>query len=399
MKTRFIAIDWSGAKSGERRTIWYAEVQDGHLTRLEAGRSRDEVVQHLIDEANRSSQLIAGLDFAFSFPRWFVKEAGASSGDDVWALAERSGESWLQRCEDPFWGRKGRRRPDLVEHNRRTEIHASAADSTPKSVFQINGAGAVGTGSIRGMPYLRVLRSAGFSIWPFHEAKLPLIVEIYPRLLTGPVIKSRQADRDAYLAAGFPEIDGHFRSLAASSEDAFDAAVSAVVMSRHGSELGGLSQSLDPVELLEGRIWWPQGAPDPVSTAPSPSEDTKACPFCGPAVADVVLQSKHASAIRDRYPVSRGHTLVIPKIHRTRISDLPADVMEDVWRLVSHVREELESEFHPDGFNIGVNDGESAGQTVPHVHVHVIPRFKGDVPDPRGGIRWVVPDYAPYWDR
>jgi len=73
--------------------------------------------------------------------------------------------------------------------------------------------------------------------------------------------------------------------------------------------------------------------------------------------------------------------------------------MEDVWRLVSHVREELESEFHPDGFNIGVNDGESAGQTVPHVHVHVIPRFKGDVPDPRGGIRWVVPENAPYWDR
>ena len=71
--------------------------------------------------------------------------------------------------------------------------------------------------------------------------------------------------------------------------------------------------------------------------------------------------------------------------------------MEDVWRLVSHVRKELESEFHPDGFNIGVNDGEAAGQTLPHVHVHVIPRFSGDVPDPRGGIRWVVPDKAPYW--
>ena len=65
------------------------------------------------------------------------------------------------------------------------------------------------------------------------------------------------------------------------------------------------------------------------------------------------------------------------------------------------VRRELESEFHPNGFNIGINDGESAGQTVPHVHVHVhvIPRFSGDVPDPRGGIRWVVPDNAAYWDR
>ncbi len=263
MSARFIAIDWSGAKSGERRKMWYAEVQAGRLTRLENGRSRDEVVQHLIDKASRSPHLIAGLDFAFSFPRWFVEDADASSADDVWGLAEQRGESWLHTCEDPFWGREGTRRPDLVEHNRRTEIDATTADSQPKSVFQINGAGAVGTGSIRGMPYLRVLRSAGFSIWPFHEAKLPLIVEIYPRLLTGPVVKSRMADREAYLASGFPEIDGHFRSLAACSEDAFDAAVSAVIMSRHGSELGGLSQSLDPVELLEGRIWWPQGAPAP----------------------------------------------------------------------------------------------------------------------------------------
>lgn len=398
MRARFIAIDWSGRKSGERRTIWYAEVRGGHLTRLEDGRSRDEVVQHLIDEASRSPHLIAGLDFAFSFPRWFVEDADASSADDVWALAEQRGESWLQTCEDPFWGREGRGRPDLVEHNRRTEIDASTADSKPKSVFQINGAGAVGTGSIRGMPYLRVLRSAGFSIWPFHEAKLPLIVEIYPRLLTGPVVKSRQADREAYLASGFPEIDGHFRSLAACSEDAFDAAVSAVIMSRHASELDGLSQSLDPVDLLEGQIWWPQGAPAPTSTAQSPSR-VGGCPFCIPAVANVVSRSNHAFAIRDQYPVSRGHTLVIPKIHRTRISDLPGDVIEDVWRLVSEVREELESEFHPDGFNIGVNDGEAAGQTMPHVHVHVIPRYSGDVADPRGGIRWVIPDEAPYWDR
>ena len=82
MRARFIAIDWSGRKSGERRTIWYAEVRGGHLTRLEDGRSRDEVVQHLIDEASRSPHLIAGLDFAFSFPRWFVEDADASSADD-----------------------------------------------------------------------------------------------------------------------------------------------------------------------------------------------------------------------------------------------------------------------------------------------------------------------------
>ena len=82
----------------------------------------------------------------------------------------------------------------------------------------------------------------------------------------------------------------------------------------------------------------------------------------------------------------------------TRLSDLPVDVMEDVWRLVSDVRGALESEVRPDGFNVGVNDGEAAGQTVPHAHVHVIPRFSGDVPDPRGGLRWVLPDRAQYWE-
>ena len=79
--------------------------------------------------------------------------------------------------------------------------------------------------------------------------------------------------------------------------------------------------------------------------------------------------------------------------------DLDAEAQADIWRLVARVRDELQSRFNPDGFNIGVNDGKAAGQTVEHAHVHVIPRFDDDVPDPRGGIRWILPECAAYWDR
>lgn len=118
---------------------------------------------------------------------------------------------------------------------------------TPKSVFQIGGAGAVGTGSIRGMPHLADLRGAGFSVWPFHEVRAPVVVEIYPRLLTGEVVKSSFDARWEHLTTRcFPEIDGPLECKAASSEDAFDAAVSSVVMSRHLDEILTLTQSRNP---------------------------------------------------------------------------------------------------------------------------------------------------------
>jgi diadenosine tetraphosphate (Ap4A) HIT family hydrolase len=71
----------------------------------------------------------------------------------------------------------------------------------------------------------------------------------------------------------------------------------------------------------------------------------------------------------------------------------------DLWQLVNKVKNELAAEFKPDAFNVGINDGAAAGQTVAHAHIHVIPRRKGDVPDPRGGVRWVVPGKADYWTK
>jgi diadenosine tetraphosphate (Ap4A) HIT family hydrolase len=123
------------------------------------------------------------------------------------------------------------------------------------------------------------------------------------------------------------------------------------------------------------------------------------CPFCDRLVTDsLVAQSHSAAALPDGFPVSRGHALVVPRRHVDSIYDLDLTEQADLWHLVAQVRDQLAREFHPGGFNIGVNDGPAAGQTIEHAHIHVIPRWKGDVPDPRGGIRWVLPDKARYWE-
>ena len=122
------------------------------------------------------------------------------------------------------------------------------------------------------------------------------------------------------------------------------------------------------------------------------------CPFCDLPAARVLHTSRHARALRDAYPVSDGHTLVVPARHVASLWGLDPDERADVWALVDVVRDALAASHGPDGFNVGVNAGEAAGQTVGHAHVHVIPRYAGDVADPRGGIRWVVAEKAPYWE-
>ena len=396
---RVIAIDWSGAKVGASSKIWLAEARSGHLTRLESGRDRRKLVEHLIRDASRNPDVVVGLDFAFSFPYWYAKPLVATSIEQVWSVVAEQGEEWLRSCLRPFWGRPGKGRPNLPEQFRVTEKQASEIRGVkPKSVFQIGGGGAVGTGSIRGIPHLVTLREEGFSIWPFHEVKTPLALEIYPRLLTGSVSKSDFDEREAYLAENCPEIDDTFACKAASSEDAFDAAVSAVVMSRHLDELSTLTQSREDTYLIEGRIWWPPETRESATSSRHGADPQTDCPFCGIPDESVLAESRHALAVRDGYAVSSGHTLVIPKAHSETLFAQSAEIQSDLWRLVAKVRNELQSRYNPDGFNVGLNDGRAAGQTVKHAHIHVIPRFDGDVADPRGGIRWVLPKRAAYWE-
>jgi diadenosine tetraphosphate (Ap4A) HIT family hydrolase len=123
------------------------------------------------------------------------------------------------------------------------------------------------------------------------------------------------------------------------------------------------------------------------------------CPFCERIHRhEYSAESMHAVAFPDGYPLSEGHTLVVPRRHVSSVYDLAPDEQADVWALAARVRAALAKVHRPAGFNVGLNDGAAAGQTIAHAHVHVIPRYEGDVPDPRGGVRWVIPGKAPYWD-
>lgn len=123
------------------------------------------------------------------------------------------------------------------------------------------------------------------------------------------------------------------------------------------------------------------------------------CPFCTLDKARVIKANPHTLAIYDSFPISPGHTLIIPKRHIASFFEASREEQAAMFELLNEMREQLLSEHNPDGFNIGINDGAAAGQTVMHLHIHLIPRYKGDHPDPRGGVRWIFPEKAAYWDK
>jgi diadenosine tetraphosphate (Ap4A) HIT family hydrolase len=117
------------------------------------------------------------------------------------------------------------------------------------------------------------------------------------------------------------------------------------------------------------------------------------------ASGELVAENDLAIGLRDAFPLSPGHCLIVSRRHEADFLALTPEEQAAVWALVAPVRRSIESEWMPDGYNIGVNVGEAAGQTVAHAHLHVIPRYHGDVPDPRGGVRWIIPARAAYWER
>jgi diadenosine tetraphosphate (Ap4A) HIT family hydrolase len=124
---------------------------------------------------------------------------------------------------------------------------------------------------------------------------------------------------------------------------------------------------------------------------------TAVCPFCALPTERVLLRNDAAVAVRDAYPVTPGHTLVIPARHVASFFDATPAEREALLALLDESKLQLQAEFGPAGYNIGINDGAAAGQTISHLHMHLIPRYPGDRPDPRGGVRWVIPDRADYW--
>lgn len=124
---------------------------------------------------------------------------------------------------------------------------------------------------------------------------------------------------------------------------------------------------------------------------------TLSCPFCNlKPEAEIICESENAIAFLDSFPVTLGHTLVIPKKHVANYFDLSLPEQQELWQLINRCQSILETKYHPDGFNVGINIGEPAGQSILHIHIHLIPRYKGDVANPRGGVRGVIPGKQNY---
>jgi hypothetical protein len=296
---RVAAVDWSGDRSaaGQRKKIWagvWTEDAAGHVdggrVTLEGGRTREELGEWLVAMAQETPGMVVGVDFCFSYPAWFLEEHGARDAAEFWRTVVARGEHWLSHeCEDArFWGRRGRYRSgkkplefsgdqshrmfrlaDLACKVKGEILDPANAQAVkgiaPKSPFQIGGAGAVGTGTLRGIPMLHWLREKGFRIWPFDASGLregkPLLVEIYPRLLTGEVRKGNRDERRKYLArkqkmsAAYASLAREAVAKAQQSEDAFDALISVMEMTARRDGFLSMKRATAAMTLLEGAVW------------------------------------------------------------------------------------------------------------------------------------------------
>lgn len=120
------------------------------------------------------------------------------------------------------------------------------------------------------------------------------------------------------------------------------------------------------------------------------------CIFCNIQKDRIIAEDGLCFAILDGFPVSEGHTLIIPKRHVPNYFDLTYAEIMAMQSMMKDIKSRLDKEYSPDGYNVGINVNEAAGQTVFHVHMHLIPRYNGDVKDPRGGVRGVIPERRGY---
>ncbi|QNI37328.1 hypothetical protein [Edaphobacter albus] len=295
---RIVAVDWSGRidAAGQRRHIWAGIWSAGKVS-LEAGRTREELIEWLIAMSRETPRMVVSFDCCFSFPAWFLTEHGCVTVFEFWKkVAEGQGERWLAReCKEierdvRFWGAPHKRPEEFCGENLHRMLRLTDVDNkvtpklmgedperaakvkgiTPKSPFQIGGSGSVGTGSLRAMPFLLRMWQSGFRVWPFESARLegvkpqPLVVEMYTRLMTGAVAKSNETARKNYLAAK-RKMDSLYSGLgrnvmqkAQTSEDAFDALVSVLEMARWSGEFARLKATKDDALRLEGITWRPR---------------------------------------------------------------------------------------------------------------------------------------------
>lgn len=122
------------------------------------------------------------------------------------------------------------------------------------------------------------------------------------------------------------------------------------------------------------------------------------CKFCHEPETEIIAENNLARAFYDKFPVNPGHVLIVPKRHIASFFEATPEELHSINLLIFRVKEILDPKLNPDGYNIGVNVGFAAGQTIFHLHFHIIPRFKGDVDNPRGGVRKIKSSIVPYPD-
>ena len=159
---------------------------------------------------------------------------------------------------------------------------------------------------------------------------------------------------------------------------------------RRTAEKAQAVRILKALHAHEIHYWGPWGVEDVPESDP-------ACGLCALPAERILGENDHAVWVLDLHPVSPGHSLIVPKRHVASFFETPPAEREGVLSLLEQAREHAKRNHAPAGYNIGINEGSAAGQTVMHLHVHLIPRFDGDRKNPRGGVRWVLPDKADFW--
>jgi len=265
---RCVGVDWSGA-AGRRaaaRAIWLAVAQEGRLVALETGRDRASTTARLVELVFEEPETVIGLDFCFSAPAWFLDAHGMRSAAELWRWAAAGiarDPAFVRALGPPFWGPGIRPRPAAGGDSlRRTDHAVRRPGAQPSSFFKLTGPGSVGAQARYGMPELMSLCDVGVAIWPFDPPRLPVAVEVFPRLLARLVAPAADGLSGAGLRRAVVAQEdgalGPFAGACAANQAAFDAAVTALALGRARGLVGQLERGRADADPREGAILRPE---------------------------------------------------------------------------------------------------------------------------------------------
>lgn len=386
MFRRYIGIDYSGAETptaslkGLRVYVADETSRASEVLPPPSPRrywTRQGIAEWLVERLQEEIPTIVGIDHGFSFPIQYFDRHNLPK--DWPAFLDDFQKHWPTDQPHTYvdFVRDGNPRSGNSRWRRLTEMNCKA-----KSVFHFDVTGSVAKSTHSGIPWLRYIRmhtKDHVHFWPFDGWKVPeaksVVAEVYPALWNNTYPRE---DRDPHQHDAFCVAETLRRLDQDSAIQPFF--------------VPGLDEGQMHCAAIEG---WILGLRPNLNSATARDAN---CPFCQRCESHLAIARNHlAVAFPDSYPLSKGHTLIVPFRHEDDFFKLTEEEQQAMLRLVRSVRRKLHRTHSPDGYNVGLNIGAAAGQTIAHVHLHIIPRYSGDVADPRGGVRWVIPSKARYW--